>query len=65
MKTDWQAEAARLGELGRLRAEVSALREALCGIIDIGKRDMSNPKYDGYFDTARALLAVTGKGQQP
>ena len=32
------------------------LVEALQGILDIGKRDMSNPKYDGYFETARAAL---------
>lgn len=34
----------------------AALREALQGILDIGKRDMSNPKYDGYFATAREAL---------
>jgi len=34
----------------------AALREALQGILDIGKRDMSNPKYDGYFDAAREAL---------
>ena len=35
------------------------LVEALQGILDIGKRDMSNPKYDGYFETARAALEST------
>lgn len=30
--------------------------EALRGIIEIGKRDMSNPKYDGYFESAREIL---------
>ena len=34
----------------------AALREALQGILDIGKRDMSNPKYDGYFAAAREAL---------
>ena len=33
------------------------LRSALQGILDIGKRDMSNPKYDGYFEEARLALA--------
>jgi len=33
------------------------LFEALRGIIEIGKRDMSNPKYDGYFDDAEKVLA--------
>lgn len=28
------------------------LREALMGILEIGKRDMTNPKYDGYFEYA-------------
>lgn len=35
-----------------------ALAEALQGILDIGKRDMTNPKYDGFFDSARAALAL-------
>jgi hypothetical protein len=40
------------------RAErVRVLEEALRGILEIGKRDMSNPKYDGYFEEARAALA--------
>jgi hypothetical protein len=34
------------------------LVEALRGIIEIGKRDMTNPKYDGYFDFAREALAA-------
>jgi hypothetical protein len=28
----------------------------LRGILEIGKRDLSNPKYDGYFDTARQAI---------
>lgn len=39
-----------------LRAENKSLADALSGIIEIGKRDMSNPKYDGYFITAREVL---------
>jgi hypothetical protein len=30
--------------------------ECLQNIIEIGKRDMSNPKYDGYFEEAREVL---------
>ena len=33
------------------------LLEALEGILGIGKRNMSNPKYDGYFDEARQAIA--------
>ena len=33
------------------------LFEALAGILEIGKRDMSNPKYDGYFEFARSAVA--------
>ncbi len=40
------------------------LLEALQGILEIGKRDMSNPKYDGYFNTARAAVALA-KGRTP
>lgn len=29
---------------------------ALEGIIDIGKRDMSNPKYDGFFAEAERVI---------
>lgn len=34
----------------------SEAREALKGIMEIGKRDMSNPKYDGYFEAANEAL---------
>lgn len=34
------------------------LFSALSGIIEIGKRDMSNTKYDGYFKTAKENLAA-------
>ena len=34
------------------------LAEALQGIIDIGKRDLTNPKYDGYFTSAKEALAA-------
>ena len=29
---------------------------ALQGIIEIGKRDLSNPKYDPFFEEAKAAL---------
>lgn len=32
------------------------LHEALEGIIEIGKRSLENPKYDGYFRTAKEVL---------
>ncbi len=31
-------------------------RQALMEIIEIGKRDMSNPKYDSYFEFAKEAL---------
>lgn len=43
------------------RRELFLLREceqALRAIIEIGKRDMSNPKYDGYFETAKTALGM-------
>jgi hypothetical protein len=39
-----------------LHAAAHDLYAALDGIISIGKRDMSNPKYDGYFRTAKEAL---------
>lgn len=41
----------------RLMAAAPELLAALVGILEIGKRDMSNQKYDGYFDSARAAVA--------
>ena len=48
-------------ELDRLRQQNAELLEALKGIIEIGKRDMSNPKYDGCFNAARAAIAEAEK----
>lgn len=61
-------DAAQRQEIERLRAELdhwtyelfkhreSMLRKALQGILDIGERDMTSPKYDGYFEAARQAL---------
>ena len=49
-------------ELAALTSERDRLREALRDIIEIGKRDMTNPKYDVYFETARAALDKDAKG---
>lgn len=48
-----------------LQAEIEKLHSALKGIVEIGKRDLSNPKYDGYFEEARQVLgiAITAKTQ--
>ena len=40
----------------QLEEENATLREALQGILEIGKRDMTNPKYDGYFEQAQQAL---------
>jgi hypothetical protein len=37
------------------------LLEALEGIISIGKRDMTNPKYDVYFESAKAAIKKATK----
>jgi hypothetical protein len=34
------------------------LRHALKAILEIGKRDLSNPKYDGYFEEARLAIIL-------
>lgn len=61
-------DATQRQEIERLRAELdhwsyelfkhreSMLRNALRGILDIGESDMTNPKYDGYFEAARQAL---------
>ena len=42
-----------------------AVERALRGILEIGKRDLSNPKYDGYFAEARAALEKFSAGTKP
>ena len=44
----------------RLIAAAPDLLAALAGIIEIGKRDLTNPKYDAYFEEARAALKKAG-----
>lgn len=44
----------------KLQARCEILTQALSGIIEIGKRDMSNPKYDSYFEAAKETLASKG-----
>jgi len=40
--------------------------EALDGLLSIGKRDLTNPKYDGYFEECRsALVALRGLAWRP
>ena len=41
-----------------LREWAKKLRDSLQGIIDIGKRDMANPKYDGYFESSKEVLTA-------
>lgn len=49
----------------RIAEAVRPFDEALRAIIEIGKRDLSNPKYDGYFNTAREVLAANrAKGKK-
>jgi hypothetical protein len=40
-----------------LSVKAKELYEALQGIIEIGKRNTENPKYDPYYDLAREVLA--------
>lgn len=46
-----------------LMASAPELVEALQQIVDIGKRDLTNPKYDGYFETAIAVLLKARGGK--
>lgn len=39
------------------------LYQCLAGILEIGKRDMRNPKYDGYFRDANELIQKISAGK--
>ena len=54
-KADDQIQAG-LNERDTLIAKLDAVTNALEAILEIGKRDMSNPKYDGYFQTAKEAV---------
>ena len=60
-----RADAELIASAPALRDERDRLREALQGILDIGKRDMTNPKYDGYFEAAEAALRQRASGSPP
>jgi len=44
-----------------LEKQHNELRDALQGIIDIGKRDTTNPKYGCYYRTAKEMLKKYAK----
>lgn len=53
--TDEEAE--RLSATAHLIAASWEMYRALKGLLEIGKRDLSNPKYDGHFEAAIAACA--------
>lgn len=46
----------RLDDVKVIMDELKLTKASLLSILEIGKRDMSNPKYDGYFQDARERL---------
>lgn len=46
-------------DMATIELESQKLRAALEGIVSIGKRDLTNSKYDGYFEAAREALRET------
>ena len=59
----WPADEQAVADM-RLVASSWRLFRALRAIIEIGKRDTSNPKYDGHYDEARAAIAEATGGPQ-
>lgn len=56
-KDHWQLDPNCEGSYAfNMTNRVIQLEEALSGILDIGKRDMTNPKYDTYFNSAKEAL---------
>jgi len=47
-----------------LIATAPELLEALTNIIEIGKRDLSNSKYDSYFESAKRVIKKATKQTQ-
>jgi len=45
-------------------AKIKPIKEALEGILEIGKRDMSNPKYDIYFEEAKQAIRNLAEGSK-
>lgn len=56
----YNAYESHTAELSTLRAERDKMETAIRGLLEIGKRDLSNPKYDGYFESLREALAPRG-----
>ena len=45
--------------------QIQALRAALEDLLALGRKDTSNPKYDSYYEEARAALAASPAPQEP
>ncbi len=50
-------------ENARLIAAAPALLAALEAIMELGRKDLSNPKYDEYFASATATVAALKEGR--
>lgn len=57
---DWKRIQDAERKLDQLRRDNEGLMSALVGLLEIGKRDLTNPKYDSYFDAAREALEKFG-----
>ena len=44
-------------ELDELREQRDELVAALTHLLELGRKNTSNPKYDGYYESARAAIA--------
>ncbi len=59
LKAERRAEAAEAA-LALAQAQVGELDRAARSLLEIGKRDLSNPKYAGYFEDLQAALIKSG-----